>query len=86
MLNKNCKLYYWRTSGGAEVDCVLDLGGEIIPIEIKSSKTVSLSELKGLESFIKDYKRLVRRAYVVTPEGRREKISDKITRIPWNEL
>ncbi len=85
-LNKNYKLYYWRTSGGAEVDCVLDLGKEIIPIEIKSSKIVSFSELKGLENFIKDYKKLIKQAYVITLEGRREKITGKITRIPWNEL
>lgn len=50
-LDKNYKVYYWRTSGGAEVDCVLDLAGQIIPIEIKASKNVSLSEIKGLKVF-----------------------------------
>lgn len=86
VLNKNYKIYYWRTSGGAEVDCVIDLGSELIPIEIKSSKNIALSELKGLESFIKDYGKQVKRAYVVSMDGKKEKITNKITRVPWDEL
>lgn len=85
-LNKDYKLYYWRTSGGAEVDCIIDLGDEVIPIEIKSSKTVSLSELKGLVSFLNQYKNLVKQAYVIVPEGRKEKLTEKITRLPWDEM
>lgn len=85
-LNKNYKLYYWRTSGGAEVDCVIDLGDEIIPIEIKSSKTVSLSELKGLSSFLSEYGKMVKQAYVIGPEGKKEKLAENIIRLPWNEI
>lgn len=85
-LNKDYKLYYWRTSGGAEVDCVIDMGDEVIPIEIKSSKNVSLSELKGLASFLDEYKNLAKRAYVVVPEGKKEKLTEKITLLPWNEI
>lgn len=85
-LGKQYQTYYWRTAGGAEVDCVLDLGDEVIPIEIKSSKSVALSELKGLQSFIDTYPELVKRAYVVVMGGVKEKLSDKITLVPWNEL
>lgn len=85
-LNKNYKLYYWRTAGGAEVDCIIDLGNELIPIEIKASKNVYSSELKGLQSFLHDYGKSVKQAYVVTMEGVKEKLSDKIMRVPWDEL
>ncbi len=51
VLNKNFKINYWRTRGGAEVDCVIDMGQNIIPIEIKSSKTVTLGDIKGLKIF-----------------------------------
>ncbi len=85
-LNKNYKVYYWRTSGGAEVDCVLDLGYEVIPIEIKSSKSISLSELKGLHSFLSEYKTIAKRAYIITLEGKKEKLSDKIISLPWHQL
>lgn len=85
-LGKDYQTYYWRTSGGAEVDCVLDLGDEVIPIEIKSSKSVSLSELKGLQSFIDEYRGLVKRAYVIVMGGKKEKLTDTITLVPWDML
>jgi uncharacterized protein len=86
VLNKDYKINYWRTSGGAEVDCVIDLGDELIPIEIKYSKNFSARELKGLRSFIDEHKKQIKQAYVVVMEGRREKIDEKIMLIPWPEL
>lgn len=86
VLDKPYQTYYWRTGGGAEVDCVLDLGDEVIPIEVKGSKAVALSELKGLQSFLESYSGLAKRAYVVVSGGKKEKLSDQITMIPWNEL
>lgn len=85
-LGKNYQTYFWRTAGGAEVDCVLDLGDEVIPIEIKSSKSVALSDLKGLKSFLDEYPTMVKRAYVVTMGDKKEKLTDKITLVPWNML
>ena len=83
VLNQNYKVFYWRTSGGAEVDCVLDMGEEVIPIEIKASARVSLSEIKGLKSFLDDYKGLARRGYVITMGERKEKLAENIVAIPW---
>lgn len=34
-------LYFWRDKSGLEVDCILDRGKELIPIEIKSGATLS---------------------------------------------
>lgn len=82
-LDKNYKVYYWRTSGGAEVDCVLDLAGQIIPIEIKASKNVSLSEIKGLKIFLEDYKKIAKFGYVVTMGERKEKLAENIIAVPW---
>ncbi|MCI0560152.1 MAG: hypothetical protein MN733_16810 [Nitrososphaera sp.] len=39
-----------------------------------------------LESFLKEYETLVKRAYVVALDGKKEKLTDKITRIPWHML
>jgi len=85
-LNLGYKVYYWRTSGGAEVDCVIDTGAEVIPVEIKSGEKVRLSELKGLVSFIETYKKLVKRAYVVTKGRLPEKLNEMITTVPWRYL
>lgn len=82
-LNKNYKIYYWRTSAGAEVDCVIDLGSRIIPIEIKSSAFVAQSEIKGLKSFLSDYYKIAKHGYVITMGQRKEVLADNITAIPW---
>ena len=85
-LNLGYKVYYWRTAAGAEVDCVIDTGTEVIPVEIKSGGNVRLSELKGLQSFIETYRKLVKRAFVVTTGRLPEKLNDMITAVPWRYL
>ncbi|PIV52940.1 MAG: hypothetical protein COY53_01790 [Elusimicrobia bacterium CG_4_10_14_0_8_um_filter_37_32] len=86
VLNKNYKVCFWRTSGGAEVDCVIDMGEKVIPIEIKASGTVSLKELKGLKVFLSDYHSIAKNGYVITMGERKEKIGDNIIAIPWFEM
>src|SRR5690606_7007975 len=34
-------LYFWRDRYGHEVDCIVDKGQKLIPLEIKSSKTIA---------------------------------------------
>ncbi|MFA5143475.1 MAG: ATP-binding protein [Candidatus Omnitrophota bacterium] len=85
-LNKNYKVCYWRTSAGAEVDCVLDLGDRVIPIEIKSSSYVAQSEIKGLRNFLSDYSGAAKHGYIITMGGKKERLADNITAIPWFDL
>lgn len=40
--------YFWRDKTGHEVDCLLEEGGKVIPIEIKSSATISSDMVSGL--------------------------------------
>lgn len=41
----------YRSTGGAEVDLILDLGDAELAIEIKASKNIGKSDLTGLKSF-----------------------------------
>ncbi|MCK4517527.1 ATP-binding protein [Candidatus Babeliales bacterium] len=42
-------LYFWRDAGGAhEVDCILDQGNKLYPIEIKAGKRVASDSFRGL--------------------------------------
>lgn len=45
---KDPSLYFWRDSHGHEVDCILDYGTTLIPIEIKSAKTINQRFFDGL--------------------------------------
>ncbi|MFH1074221.1 MAG: ATP-binding protein [Candidatus Firestonebacteria bacterium] len=86
VLSSNARVNYWRTSSGLEVDCVLDLKEKIIPIEIKSASSVNLSEIKGLVSFIEEYKDKCDKGFVITLGGVKERLSEKIISVPWNEM
>jgi len=44
--------HFWRESNGVEVDILIERGGRIIPIEIKSGKTVARDFFSGLEKWV----------------------------------
>ena len=54
-LNRGLKenIYFWRDNTGHEIDCIVDQGDLLIPLEIKSGKTVSQDFFKGLRFWSK---------------------------------
>ncbi|MBA3954269.1 ATP-binding protein [Candidatus Dependentiae bacterium] len=42
-------LYFWRDSHGHEVDCIIEKGIQLIPVEIKAGKTVSSDYFTALQ-------------------------------------
>ncbi|MFP3911143.1 MAG: ATP-binding protein [Desulfobacteraceae bacterium] len=42
-------LYFWRDNSGHEIDCIVDKGDTLIPVEIKSGKTITPDYFKGLK-------------------------------------
>jgi predicted AAA+ superfamily ATPase len=49
------KINFWRTKAGAEVDFVLKLRDEIIPIEVKFSKLEDAKVSRSFSSFLDSY-------------------------------
>ncbi len=45
---ENINLFYWRDKTGHEVDIVIDDAGKLLPIEIKSGKTINSDYFKNL--------------------------------------
>lgn len=45
-------LYYWRDSNGNEVDVIIDAGGRLRPVEIKSGQTLNRDYFVGLERWL----------------------------------
>lgn len=58
--NFDGKINYWRTTGKAEVDFILQLGEEVIPVEVKTQTKLK----RGFLSFLEAYK--PKRALVFT--------------------
>jgi uncharacterized protein len=48
-------MYHWRTSGGAEVDIVLERDGLLYPIEVKLASQPSGNDSRGLQAFRATY-------------------------------
>lgn len=46
-------IYFWRDNVGHEVDCLIDRGMTLIPVEIKSGETVTRDFFKGLNYWYK---------------------------------
>lgn len=44
-------LFFWRDSRGREVDVVIERGGELVPMEIKSARTVAADFFKNLDFY-----------------------------------
>lgn len=45
---KNPQLYFWRDKGGHEIDCIIEKGSNLFPVEIKSGKTIAQDFFNGL--------------------------------------
>ncbi len=46
---KESNLYYWRDKTGHEIDCILEESLDLIPIEIKSGRTITTDYFKNLK-------------------------------------
>jgi uncharacterized protein len=49
-----CRFGYWRTLAGAEVDLIVELGGAVVPIEVKLHTSPVASDLRGLSQCVAD--------------------------------
>jgi len=75
-------LGFWRTSSGLEVDLLV---GELeLALELKSSREVRSSDLKGLRALREEI--LPGRSLVVSREDRRRVTSDGIEVVPWRDF
>ena len=59
------RVYFWRTAAGAEVDLVIDLGHQLVPVEVKLSATPSRAMARGIEAFRRDLGGNVGRGFVI---------------------
>ncbi len=59
----NERIFFWRTKDKAEVDFVIEIGDEIIPIEVKYKELKSVEITRSLKSFIDRYS--PQKAYIV---------------------
>ncbi|HFE53807.1 MAG TPA: DUF4143 domain-containing protein, partial [Bacteroidetes bacterium] len=59
------RLYFWRTASGHEVDFILDLGHQIVPVEVKLTATPKPALARNLVKFKELFGAKVSRAFLV---------------------
>lgn len=50
---RQADLFFWRDKTGNEIDCIIESGQEVIPVEIKAGHTINEDFFKGLAYFNK---------------------------------
>ncbi len=77
-------LYYWRDKTGHEIDIIIDNAGELLPIEIKSGKTINTEFFKN----ILYWRSLsgVAKGYIVYAGDQGQQRSNGIDVIGWNDF
>ncbi len=80
------RLSTWKTATGAEVDAVVETPQDIIPVEIKWTKSPSIQDARHIRTFLELHRGMAKHGYLVCRCPNRQKLDDQITAIPWNEF
>jgi len=81
------QFYHWRTSGGAEVDLVMELDGQLFPIEMKCKTALSKHDTRGIRAFRETYKsEKIAPAIIIYAGKECYQVDAFTTAVPWNAL
>ena len=79
-------ILFWRTSKGAEVDFVIETPRDLIPVEVKSSVTVRVSDARHLDTFMSEYADRVRKGVLVYAGQETYWLTDRVLAVPWHVI
>ena len=80
------RIYFWRTSAGAEVDIIVESGDRLVPIEVKLSATPRPAFAAAIKAFREDLGDKAMPGYVVHPGDVRLPLGGNVTALPFGEL
>ena len=79
-------VYFWRTSTGTEVDIVVESGGRLIPLEVKTTATPRPAMAHGITVFREAHGETAYPGYVVHPGDTRLPLVPGVTALPFRQL
>ena len=80
---ERAELGYWRTSIGEEVDFVIETGGKLLPIEVKSTTRPRLSDAAHLRTFRTEYGKKARAGLLLHTGNTLEWLAPDVLAAPW---
>ncbi len=79
------RLSYFRTKTGVEVDYIVEIDDELIPIEVKWTENPTSTDARHLRTFLQEHDR-AKTGYIVCRCKRPMQIEDHVRAIPWFAL
>jgi predicted AAA+ superfamily ATPase len=76
-------LFYWRTATGEEVDLVVEMGTELLGIEVKATRTPRASDVAHLRTFREEYGERVRGCLLLYGGDEIAWMGPRILAVPW---
>jgi predicted AAA+ superfamily ATPase len=80
---ERAELGYWRTSIGEEVDFVIEAGGKLLPIEVKSTARPRLGDATHLRTFRAEYGKKARAGLLLHTGSTLEWLAPDVLAAPW---
>lgn len=80
------EMYFWRTSAGVEVDLLVQVQGQLIPIEVKLSATPRPAMASSIRIFQEDLGNRAGPGFLVHPGEGRLPIGARVTALGFSEL
>jgi hypothetical protein len=77
------KLFFWRSSGGAEIDFLIERGEQLIPVEVKWRGDIRLKDITGMQVFLQDFKNEARWGIVLYKGSQLLKMKENIFLVPY---
>jgi uncharacterized protein len=76
-------ILYWRTTTGEEVDFVVEAGGRLLPIEVKSASHPRLADAATLRAFRAEYGKMSRSGLLLHTGTTFEWLTSDVLAAPW---
>lgn len=75
-------LHHWRLASGQEVDFVLEEGGQLLPVEVKATTSVTSGDARHLRTFGERHAN-IRRAVLVSCDPEIRSLGKGVVACPW---
>ena len=80
---ERAELGYWRTTVGEEVDFVIESGGRLLPIEIKTNSRPRIADTAHLRTFRAEYGKKARAGLLLHTGSSLEWLAPDVLAAPW---
>jgi predicted AAA+ superfamily ATPase len=77
------EILYWRTAAGEEVDFVVEVGRQLIPIEVKATARPRLRDAGPLRAFRAEYGKAARAGLLLHTGSTIEWLAPDVLAVPW---